>query len=162
MAWEDRQPEVAYLLNPAYCAILLAEAARGHSREVNRGLPFALSLLVLPIALHGPTREGLPRTLRTSLHVWVRDHPHTRVGFAQRVRALIPYSKEAILLGLQAGRILIDGSGDLIAETPVNYPSSWERGTDASQCANRALFLGRWFAHSGSVATVYASWGIQP
>src|SRR3712207_6440195 len=99
--WRDRPPEAAYLLHAAFCALVLRAAVHAYRAERAAGLPLPLAFLVLPIVLHKRTRSALPTTARTRLHTWLASHPEMRVGFADRVTNLVPYTREAILFGVQ-------------------------------------------------------------
>jgi hypothetical protein len=99
--WVDRPTEVANLLNPAFCGRLLIECAE----QYRRPLPFEFAMLVLPIVLHRDTRTKLPRSVATSMLTWVERNPEVRVGFAERVRDLAPFTREALRFCLAHARL---------------------------------------------------------
>jgi hypothetical protein len=111
--WAKRPVEIAHLLNPAFCSILLSEAIDGYCNESETEMPYVLSFLILPIILHKPTRDLLPRSISTKLHAWIQDNQSAHVGFAERVRWTIPYTKEAIAYATAANSILISEEGKL-------------------------------------------------
>ena len=95
--WSERSAEERSLLNPCFCGMLLWHAARGYREESERALSLEECFLVLPIVLHGGTRDALPRDIRTSLAVWMQENPLVRGRMAERARALAPYTREALL-----------------------------------------------------------------
>src|SRR5689334_3040100 len=101
MKWADRPPELAYLLNPAFCAVVLRDSVRAYRSRSMVGMPLMLTQLILPAALHKYTRSVLPRTARTRLHSWLQQYPLVRLNFTERVLALGPYTRESLLFGLQ-------------------------------------------------------------
>jgi hypothetical protein len=161
--WEERTVEESHLLNPAFCCAVLSASAVGYASEASEGIPFALSFLVLPTTLHKHTRESLPRDTRTSLVAWLQNNGEARVGFAQRVLAVRPHTREAILFGTTHGWLTLRGG--LIAptineRTIKNSAQSLE--TEARECLRRATFVGKWFARAGNASTVMALWGVRP
>lgn len=161
--WEERTIEEAHLLNPAFCCAVLSASVVGYTSEASAGLPFPLSFLVLPTTLHKHTRESLPRDTRTSLAAWLQQNCEARVGFAQRVIAVRPHTREAILFGTTHGWLTM--SGGLLAPTInelVINKSTQSLETEARECLRRAAFVGKWFARAGNAATVMALWGVRP
>lgn len=162
--WADRSHEERALLNPSFCVNLLWHAARGHAAEGNIALSFEESFLVLPFVLHRETRETLPRSSRTSLAVWLEENPLARGRVASRARLLVPFTKEALMFGGVHGLIRLDG-GRLRAEATWKRAVSQtltESSDEVKGCAKRAVFIGKWFAHAGSAATVLALIGVRP
>lgn len=162
--WAERSREERALLNPGFCASLLWHAARGYSDASDSALSFEESFLVLPLVLHRETRETLPRDTRTSLAVWLADHPLARGRIATRARLLVSFTKEALLLGgvhgflrLEAGGLQGDGTWKRAVNRALGESSNEVRG-----CARRAGFVGKWFAETGSAPTVLALIGVRP
>lgn len=160
--WEKRPIEVANLLNPAFCSILLRDSVETFQIENRQGMSYPLSFLILPLVLHKPTREALPRTTRTKLHTWLQEKPEVRIGFAERARQLVPYSKEAIIFGLQTGIIEVNENGDLIPYSKRLKELSGGDEVEPSICRKKAQFLGRWLAKAGDLPTILIMWGICP
>jgi hypothetical protein len=161
--WEERTVEEAHLLNPAFCCAVLSASAVGYASEALAGLPFALSFLVLPTTLHKRTRESLPRDTRTSMAAWLQQNGEARVGFAQRVIAVRPHTREAILFGTIHGWLTLSGGllAPTVNERAINS-SAQSLETEARECLRRATFVGKWFARAGNAATVMALWGVRP
>ena len=164
-SWSNRVLEEANLFNPAFCAVLLAEASKDFNNKASRPLPFALAFLVLPIILHRSTREALPASTVTSLLPWIQENREHLVDFSTRVQRLKTIGREAILFGVQTQSLSLSADGALVLgqkrrsitvkRTPLFTP-------EARACVERAGFIGRWFAVAGSTATIYAAWGIAP
>lgn len=114
LSWEKRPAEIANLLNPAFCSVLLRSSIDGFQKEKEYGISYPLLFLVLPLVLHAPTRQTLPKTTQTKLHVWLQNFPEVRVRFVNRTRELVPYTKEALIFGLQTEIIAICNNGNFI------------------------------------------------
>jgi hypothetical protein len=162
--WSQRSREERALLNPGFCVNLLWHAARGYASVDDTGLPFEEAFLVLPFVLHRETREALPRDTRTSLAVWLNDNPLARSRIASRAQLLVPFTKEGLTFGGVHGVIRIE-EGRLYSEEAckeVVNRSLRASSDEVLGCTNRAEFIGRWFAKTGSASTVLALIGVQP
>ena len=162
--WEQRAREEANLLNPAFCGALIALTVADYVESEPRGMPYALVPLVLPVVLHKATREALPRSIRSSLAAWLDETPSALLGFAERVRALVPYSREAVLFAGAHGALRFVPGGRLASGANALSTTKFERtATDeARACIRSARLVGRWFASAGAEHTVLLLWGIQP
>lgn len=162
LPWNERPFEIAYLLNPAFCGLLVRETAHFFTEERQHGLPYALSFLILPIVLHQPTREALPERANTRMFEWLERHPQLNSGFATRSRSLVPYTRESIIFGVQKGILRVDNAGNLRSVDAPTQPSEWPNTAEPSQCRDQARFLGRWFAQAGDATTIFRVWGVRP
>lgn len=160
--WEQRPFEIANLFNPAFCALLLRDAAKGYRKENQKGLPYPLSVFILPLVLHKTSRELMPKIISSKMHVWLKNHEELRIDFAKRVRHMLPYSKEALIFGMQGKLICINEEGNLIPVERKLKTIRWKNDDETAICMQKSLFLGRWLAHAGDISTVYAMWGIRP
>jgi hypothetical protein len=163
-AWAARSSEERGLLNPSFCATILWHAATGHVQPSTAPLAFETAFLVLPMVLHRGTREALPKAVNTSLPVWLDQNPLSRPRIADRARLLVPFTKEALQFGGVHGLLRLD-AGDVrpVADRKARIVISLKDCSDeVRQCAKRAEFLGRWFAITGSAATVMALIGVRP
>jgi len=164
-SWEQRPFEYANLLNPAFCSILLRNAIKSYHDQKKQGMPYPLLFLVLPLVLHSSTRNSLPKSTVTKLHIWLHRYPEARVGFGNRTSNLVPYTKEALAFGMQTGIINICDDGKFICvngKLKRNLAISWSKDTEPLICCNKAGFVGRWLAKAGEVSTIYTMWGICP
>jgi len=85
--WTERPAEVVNLLNPAFCGRLLYDTIRTYNDTANRGFPFPLIYLVLPLLLHKATRQSI--NSRTQFIVWKQSNEHHLIGFAERAKQLV-------------------------------------------------------------------------
>src|SRR5258708_5765318 len=99
--WVRRPREIGNLLNPAFGALLLRAATKGHLAHEQAGLPLPPAYLILPIVLHQQTRESLRATIKTRLHTWLQDNPIVAIGFSERAAQIAPYTREALVFGAQ-------------------------------------------------------------
>ena len=162
--WAVRTLEERRLLNPAFCAQLLWRAARGHASVSDQPLALEESFLVLPFVLPAQVREALPRDTRTSLPIWLENEPLARGQIVTRARALVPFTREALLfagtrnvLTIQAAKIYADPRWAKTESKSLNNASD-----EVRECAKRAEFVGKWFALAGTAPTVLAFLGARP
>ena len=164
MAWAERPTEVANLLNPAFTGATLRMAVSGYFREANVGMPFELAFLVFPIALHEATRRRLPRAVSTLLHTWLQENRDVVVEFPERTRSLVPFTKEAIVFACQRGVLTFDDDGALHAgDAKLKKVAFYKTvSVEIKETLNRAEFVGRWFALSGTPVTILTLLGVRP
>jgi hypothetical protein len=160
--WIGRPPEQARLLNPAFIGATIWSCARGYASVDDRGLPYALAFVAVPVVLHKATREALPRTTRTSMVSWLAENPRAQVGFPDRARALVPSVKEAVLFASN-GILMLQEARLSAGDRPRSMARFVREATDEVRaCIKKAEFVGKWFAGSGHYTTVMALWGVAP
>ena len=163
-AWAARSREEAYLLNPSFCALIAWSSAVGYQGGGSAAMPYVMPFLAVPLTLHRPTRQALPRSVRTSMPAWIEENTYFRVGFAERARSLVPFVREALLFGAVHGLFAFDDDRRLVpASRPRTLRGYLRAATDeVRECAKKAEFVGKWLAASGSVETTMALWGVKP
>src|SRR4051812_40074 len=117
LPWEDRPVEVANLLNPAFMGAVLRKAVDGYVEQVPDGLPFELVFLVPAFALHPNTAQRLPlRAASTPLHMWIQrdENRDVLVALSDRIAALVPFVREALVFSAQRNVIAFADMGRLI------------------------------------------------
>ena len=162
LPWKQRPFEIANLLNPAFCALLLYDSCNEYYKKKKAGMPFALSFLVLPMVLHKPTRDLLPKSTSALIHPWFQNNGQLRIGFAQRVRTLTPYTKETIIFGLQSQIFEIDQTGNIIPIRKSIASPDWDPASEAVICREKAKLLGGWYSKIQDISTLFIMWGVRP
>lgn len=163
--WTERVVEEKNLFNPAFGAMLMAETINDFQKKTNKPLPFAVAFLILPIVLHEATRASLPKSTLTALLPWIQENREHLVGFADRVQNLREITREAILFGLQNDILAMNEAGGITlgdgrkSVTPIRAPLFTN---EVLGCVERASFIGRWFAATGTTANIYSAWGVTP
>jgi hypothetical protein len=159
--WTQRPFEVRNLFNPAFCGVILFRALHGFEEQNPAGMPFSLSLLVLPLCLHKDTRLVLAERSRGYFLKAVEKNPRLLVGFAERATYLLPFTLEAFGVLMESGCFIVSQGGRLrTVDRKVRKTIS---GTDESiACQRVARFVGREFARIGDRGTVYTSLGVRP
>jgi hypothetical protein len=154
--------ESSTLFNPAFCALLLNKACAAYEAKAGTAMPITFAFLILPSALHRPTRAALPGTTASSMWAWLRSNPVILMGFANRVRTFRTFTGAAISYGLQ--RTVLRGSlGSIAAGQLKRRPRTFFPTDDWTECVKAAEFLGRWFGGSeADEATTLAHWGVKP
>ena len=159
--WDQRPFEMRNLFNPAFCGLILFRAMQGYEEEDARGIPFSLSLLVLPLCLHKDSREILADNKRSFLLKTVEKNPQVQVGFAGRVTAMLPYAFEGCGLLMERGCISVAPDGRI--QTISNKVRKSVTGTDETQsCQRVARIVGKEFARIADRVTIYTTFGIRP
>jgi hypothetical protein len=163
-AWEDRPPEVASLLNPAFCGLLCYMAVVDYRAQQPDGMPFSVSFLLLPFLLHEPTRQTLPRQISSPLLSWVAANPEVRVGMSERIRESADLTREALTFMIAGETITIATGGVLLPgrRSPRMTATRNTPNLDIRERVQHAATLGRLLARSGTPATVFATLGLTP
>jgi hypothetical protein len=149
------------LFNPAFCGLVLFRAMQGYEEEDPRGMPFSLSLLVLPLCLHKASRQVIAASSRSYLLKITEKNPQVQVGFADRATAMLPYAFEGFGLLMEGGCISVMHDGRL--QTVPDKVRKSVSGTDETKsCQRVARFVGKEFARIADRVTVYTTFGIRP
>jgi hypothetical protein len=160
--WSERSDELASLFNPAFCGTLLFQAVRNYSKEAGSGMPFSLSSLVLPFVLNCRLRSALPQTIRTPFEVWSRREGQVRIGLADRVRALLPITKESIVfLGQRHLLTVTDGALSARPRAPKGLGTFEVLDEEITECFTKARVLGIMMARAGDEASVLMALGLS-
>jgi hypothetical protein len=159
--WNQRPIEIRNLFNPAFCGIVLFRALTGFEEEDERGMPFSLALLILPLSLHKQSRDILAQANRSYFLKVASAHPELLVDFGARTNALLPFTLESLGFLMQLSAFVIDDDGRLRAT--VGSVRKSITGTDESvTCQKVARFLGKEFARIGDRSTIYTTLGVRP
>lgn len=154
--------ETSALFNSAFCAVLLNKASAGYEAKAGEAMPITFAFLLLPSALHKPTRDSLPSTSASSMWSWLRGNPVLLMDFADRVRTFRPFTAAAITYGLQHA-VLTGSLGSIAAGKMGRRPRTLYPTEDWLACLKAAEFLGRWFGGSDAdEPTTLAQWGVRP
>lgn len=158
--WRERPLEEAAHFNPAFCGELIARTLHGYCKLGPNPLPFALTFLVLPLALHPGTRRALPRKANTAFASWAGENADVLSMVPERVLRLRPVSREALLFLSQLGAISVDKDGVSIGDKPLSLTAKPSVSTDEVEEIRRtAGLLGRWFAHQSQAGAVLQATG---
>lgn len=154
--------EVA-LFNPGFLARLLHRTLTEFQGTTPGGMSVALVFLAIPLVLHKPTRDDLPRNSAAQMQRWIRENPRHLVGLPERVIRVRPFTGFAIRFGLVHGVLTAEGSVMSAGEFRRRPPGfAALETTEVDECLRAAGFLGRWFARQADAATVLAWWGLRP
>lgn len=160
-SWDQRPFEVRNLFNPAFCGLVLHRAMQGFEEIDPTGIPFSLSLLILPLCLHKYSREVISNNPRRYLLKNIADHPQLLVEFPARTKDFLPFTFEALGILMQHGCFEVTPDGKLkIIKKRVRAVVT---GTDESiSCQNVAKIIGKEFARINDRVTIYTSLGVRP
>lgn len=159
--WDQRPFEIRNLFNPAFCGLILFRALYAYEEEDARGMPFSLSLLVLPLCLHKDSREVIASSPRSYLLKTTEKNQQVMVGFAGRVTQMLPYAFEGFGLLMERGCITIADNGR-IQTVPKTVRKAVDGTDETVSCQKVARIVGREFARITDRATIYTTFGIRP
>lgn len=159
--WGQRPFELRNLFNPAFCGLILFRAIQGYEEENSHGLPFSLSMLVLPLCLHKDSRNVIAGSPRSYLLKTTENNPQLQVGFADRAASMLPYALEAFGLLMERGCISVTDDGRL-QSIPDKVRKSVTGTDETKTCQRVARIIGREFARIADRVTIYTTFGIRP
>ena len=161
--WDQRPFEIRNLFNPAFCGLVLFRALQGYEEDDAHGMPYSLSLLVLPLCLHKQSREALAAGSRGYLLGDAEKNPQIQVGCAERATAMLPYAFEGFGLLLERGCIAIGDDGRIQTIPKTARKTIDTNGTaETISCQRVARFVGKEFARIADRVTVYTTFGVRP
>lgn len=159
--WDHRPFEVRNLFNPAFCGLILFRAIQGYEEHDPRGLPFSLSLLVLPLCLHKDSREVISSNPRSYLLKITENNPQLQVGFPERASNMLPYALEAFGLLMERGCISVTEEGRF-QSIPRKVRKSITGTDETKTCQRVARIVGKEFSRITDRVTIYTTFGIRP
>ena len=158
-AWSERPAELAYLLNPAFCGIILHEFLHWYQQAADRDVPYALVFLPLPIVLPARTRETLAGTRQ--LQSWISANEPVRIELGRMTRDMLPFTREALVFLAQRKLVQLTADGDLHVPTRLRRLSATATG-ETLEMIQAAARLGKLAAIAGNPDTVYVQLGLRP
>ena len=164
-AWRDRPREEAYNFNPAFLASLMTDFVREYSKAKKDACPITYVYLFPSLSLHRQTRERLPRRSVTSLFEWIQDNEDVLVDLPRRAKALLPMLRDGAKFAMHQQVLEFDEGHKLITGPSKGHftPKLLETmSKDVGEAVTSGRFLAKWFAKSGSEASVLSCWGIRP
>lgn len=159
--WDQRPFEIRNLFNPAFCGLVLFRALYGYEEKDTRGMPFSVSLLVLPLCLHKDSREIIAGSPRSYLLRTVEKNQQVMVGFADRATQMLPYGFEGFGLLMERGCINVTDDGR-IQTVPRKVRKTISGTAETISCQKVARIVGREFARIADRGTIYTTFGICP
>lgn len=147
------------LYNPAFVALALEAAVRGHSERSDGGMSLPLVHSAATIGLFRHLRADLPTTIRTHFATWVTNHPEFRPEFQRLLVGGFPALQAGFQFGLGHGTIALTGS---LATAPGNRrrPSPG-LSEETNEVLYTSRFVGRWFAKTASPPTILSLLGFD-
>lgn len=154
--WPLRPRVESNLLNPALIGMLIAHGATGYASERGEALPWPMAFLIPPLVLHRPTRDQLPKNVRTHFAAWVGRQSTLMIGYPKRAEVMVEPTREGLRMALRSQRMQIQ-DGRLVATALTTAPAGELRQLLAS-----ATVVGRLFARLDQPSTAFALMGVAP
>lgn len=161
--WQERSMITANLLNPAFCGEVIRRAVVSfNDNEKETKFPFILTFLILPIVLHKRTRQKMPMRSSTYFHSWVEENEALFIGFADRARQMLPYTKEAISFLMIQNAISLDEQGTIEVSSYRKATPRGEKVEEINEIYKKAELLGKWLRLTGNTQTIFMFLKIRP
>ena len=158
--WDERPRIIGNLLNPAFCAEVIRVSTKAYSEDGRRPMPYALVFLVLAFTLHRTTREALPSSVRTHFYAWLASNPQIKIDIGDRIKSLVPFTKEALIFLASRRLIVFDQNGGI--ETLRFTERRAQQNDEIGLILKKAKLFGRLLARAGTVTSIYSILGIKP
>ncbi|WP_220035147.1 three component ABC system middle component [Georgenia satyanarayanai] len=139
-----RAPEAVALFNEAFTSELLVNAAWAKEQDSDTGLSWPACFLILPLVLHPPTRESLPRSPSVTLTAWAVRNAELSQSIGARVATTVDQTKRALRFGMRSGRLALSGTDVMAIARPRN-PIRNEWPEELTNAVRAARVSGRWF-----------------
>lgn len=155
--------EESALFNPAFLAAIIRKSAEYYQTEANEPMPISLAYLVVPAAMSKQIRDTFPLTKATSLVVWVEAHERERLILQTNTPALAPAVRRGLILGAQANLFTLRDAkiAATSARSIKNLVSLSQGSAEVKHILKVAERLGKSFARSGDVASIFSTWGVS-
>lgn len=152
------------LYNPAYTGFLFLASLRACCEANAQGMHCTLPYVVVPMALSPRIATSLPTTYRTPIASWVAEQGGELSDFSTMASACIPIVNAATLFLLDRKIIQLTEEAYYIIDNDglTKTPSLLSKSASMKQAFHAANFIGKWFAHSSTVETIYTQLGIKP
>lgn len=163
LVWAERPPEEARIFNPAFCGELIGRTVCEYHRTRQAALNMATAFIVLPMTLHKPTRDSLPRRANAAFATWVAEHDALLAELPNSIIRLRPVTREALIFAIRHQLLAVDGGGLVPGAEPISLNVKPAITTDdVSEARRTAGLLGRWFAGQGTQASILQGIGVAP
>lgn len=153
------------LFNPAFVSALIRLFVSDSGKEYPVGIPMPLVVVALTASLHEKTRRYLPKTTITALYQWTQDNEDLLIGFPQRAKNITPIIREALIFGITQECLAL-GSGHqiVLGKERISFGKSFleDATNEVKDIIDKTAFMARWFAKSGSEASILSAWGVMP
>ncbi len=142
--------EQSLLQNEAFSATILIAAVKSYYDQTDQkhGMPFLLSLLVLPLAYHRETAQTLAAKKRPSiLPKALAENRNLPLGVQERMQKMLHMSMAALRLAIASQVLSIDDDGKALEIVPARaLPVPEFSSTDAKLMNRAARAIGSSFA----------------
>lgn len=158
--WSERPTELAYLLNPAFCGLILHEFFHEYQQATDRDVPYALAFLPLPIVLPARIRETLPGARQ--LQSWITANGPVRIELGRMTRDMLPFTREAVMFLAQRSLVQLTADGHF--HVPARLPGVTGKKIhgETHEMIQAAQRLAKLAATAGNPDTIYAQLGLRP
>jgi hypothetical protein len=151
--------------NPALGSLVLFAYSTAYAERDTRGSEHPLAFLPLPLTLSQQYARTFKGTnSRTGLYTWVTRNPSLPIGLAETIRAVAPFTREALSFGLYYGMLILTEEARILPSPNFKLtPTKRNRLTPEIRAVlSLASQLGTWTADSGGTRQVFYALGMTP
>lgn len=159
--WAQRSIEQANLLNPAFLTLLCIDCIQAHEgKDASYTLPF----LVIPLALHGASRNLLPKKTTRSFSDWITsaNNMTAKAGFASRARGLAPFIRESLQFAISHKLLDTTEAGHLVLGEIKTAKALKGDSLEIIEIRKASRLIAKWLSKSGSEETIMMLLGVRP
>lgn len=142
-----RLSELERVYNPVLGAYLVWRTAQGYFAEASHGLPIPLAYLILPIALHGESRDALTRTNSGSglslFAAKLGSKQEDLLAIHERALALRSLSHASMTAAAMTNMLHVDPVAAKLLPLDINPPTP---SPDIAKLGKACEKLGMWLA----------------
>ncbi len=149
------------LFNEAFCGILLYAAMDAYCKEAHKeGIPFSLCYLVLPMVLTEEIAESIGS--RTKFLTWIQRNEASLAAFSVRCRGFRQLTNRTLLFLFSCGQITdVSDKAEILLSNKRTIKRT-RPGSEVHGCVLKCWTIGRWFARTNNVETIYSALGVLP
>lgn len=161
--WANRSEISSNLFNPAFLSEVIRVFGKENESNSNEdGFYLEQIVIALPIILDKQLRESLPKTKVTKFHEWAQTNGHLVANYAEKVKAIMPFIREAIVFSVNHEVISLDADGKF-SIMRQRKPRYWQGILDETkEIFKAAKFFGRWSTEFPEMRVTFTLLGIKP
>ncbi|MEX0598031.1 MAG: three component ABC system middle component [Candidatus Paceibacterota bacterium] len=159
--WNNKPTEVKCLLNPGFCSLVFFEIVKNFNKKNQKGMPFEIAFVALPMILNRRISNQLPKTTNARMDMWLKNNLQIKYIFMRSALNMRDYAYEALIFGLKHEVIKINEEGRLI-EGKLRKKATIVNTKELKVIIKQSQFLGRWLSKIDNTINLYSILGIKP
>jgi len=154
--------EIFNLFNPAFCAEILRRAIKKYTKYSTRAMPYPIMFLILPLVLHKETRDKIEYGSKQNFSNWLNNNSEVLIHFNKIASDLVPITKNSFWFLLEQEKISLDEKGSIQVVNYNIHDTIDDVHNESTECFKKAETVGRWFAKTKKIETIFTLLGVKP